>query len=73
MPLPHHQSGKDKDGEEDISYCRSIVRNLFKWAIDVTDYRNSKDDMDPPKDCSLRSIADHSNLLNQIESAISNP
>jgi hypothetical protein len=49
MPLPHHQSGYNKNREEDKPNCRRIIGNLVERTVDVADYRDSEDDMDPTK------------------------
>ena len=47
MAFPHPQSGKDKYRNEDKPGGRSIVWNLVKRTINITDYRNGQDEVNP--------------------------
>ena len=47
MALPHPKSRKDHYGKEDKPNSRSVVWNLFKRTVNVTDYRNGNDDVNP--------------------------
>src|SRR6185369_15323065 len=49
MTLPHPESGKDKYGNRDIPHHGSIVWKFFKRTVNITGYRNGKDDMNPAK------------------------
>jgi hypothetical protein len=49
MAFPHPQSRKDHYRNEDKPSSGSIVWNLVKWTIDITEYRNGKDDVNPAK------------------------
>jgi hypothetical protein len=43
QPCHHHYRKEDKPG------CGGIVRKSFKRAIDIAEYRNGKDDVNPAK------------------------
>ena len=60
VAFPHPKSGKGKDRKEDEPNRWSVVRNLFKRTINVTDYRNSKDQVNPAKDRALGNFTNHS-------------
>src|SRR5579864_9030142 len=47
MAFPHPQSRKHKCRDEDKPSSRGIVWNLVKRTVDVTDYRNGKDEVNP--------------------------
>ena len=49
MAFPHPQSRKDHHRKEDKPSCGGVVRKSFKRTIDITDYRNAKDDVIPTK------------------------
>jgi hypothetical protein len=49
MPLPHPQSRKDHYREEHKPSCGGIVWKPFKRTINVTEYRNAKDQVNPAK------------------------
>jgi hypothetical protein len=49
VALPHPQSRKDHYGEEDKPSCRGIVWKFFKRTINIAEYRNAKDDVNPAK------------------------
>jgi hypothetical protein len=47
MALPHPQSRKDDSGKEDKPSCGGVVWKFFKRTINITEYRNAKDDVNP--------------------------
>src|SRR5882724_169414 len=49
MAFPHPQSRKDHYRKEDKPSCGGIVWKLFKRTINVTEYRNAKDDVNQAK------------------------
>src|SRR5678815_1793219 len=49
MSFPHPQACKDKDGNEDKSNKRRIIRDLVKRTIDVTEYRDAEHKVNPAK------------------------
>jgi len=49
MAFPHPQSRKDHYRKEDKPSCGGIVWKSFKRTIDITKYRNAKDDVNPAK------------------------
>ena len=49
MALPHPQSRKDHYRKEDIPSCGGVVGKSFKRTIDIAEYRNAKDDVNPAK------------------------
>ena len=57
MAFPHPQSRKDHSRKEDKPSCRGIVRKFFKRTIDIAEYRNGKDDVNPAKNRGLEGMA----------------
>jgi hypothetical protein len=53
MAFPHPESRKHHYRKEDIPSWGSIVWKLFKRTINVTEYRNGKDDVNPAKNRTL--------------------
>src|SRR5947207_8623104 len=49
MAFPHPQSRKNKHRNEDKPSGGGVVWNLVKRAINVTEYRNAKDEVNPAK------------------------
>src|ERR1700735_4053895 len=49
MAFPHPQSRKNKHRNEDKPSSGGVVWNLVKRAINVTEYRNAKDEVNPAK------------------------
>jgi hypothetical protein len=49
MAFPHPQSRKNNHRKSDIPNDRGIVWKLFEGTIDVTDYRDAEDDVNPAK------------------------
>jgi hypothetical protein len=49
MALPHPQSRKDHDRNEDKASCRGVVWNFVERTIDITEYRNAEDEVNPAK------------------------
>ncbi|MES2787997.1 MAG: hypothetical protein V4719_00140 [Planctomycetota bacterium] len=49
MTFPHPQSRQDEYGQEDIPSRASVIGDFFKWTINITDDRNTKDNMNPAK------------------------
>src|SRR6266849_6685959 len=56
VALPHPQSRKDHYRKEDKPSCGGIVRKFFKRTINITEYRNAKDDVNPAKNRTLGNI-----------------
>lgn len=57
MAFPHPQSRKDHHRNEDKPRCGSIVRKSLKRTINVTEYWNAEDQVNPAKNRTLgRSI-----------------
>jgi hypothetical protein len=59
MALPHPQSRQDHYRKEDKPGCGGVAGKLFKRTIDITQYRNAKDDVNPAKNRALGRITDH--------------
>ena len=59
MAFPHPQSRKDHYRKEDKAGCGGIVRKLRKRTINVTEYWNAEDDVNPAKDQTLRVLVHH--------------
>ena len=53
MAFPHPQSRKNHYRKEDIPSWGSIVWKFFKRTINITEYRNAKDDVNPAKNRTL--------------------
>jgi hypothetical protein len=49
MALPHPQSRKDEYRNEDKPNRWGVVWDFFKRTINITEYRNAKDDVNPTK------------------------
>jgi hypothetical protein len=49
MAFPHPQSRKDHDRKEDKPGCGRIVWKSFKRTINLAEYGNAKDDVNPAK------------------------
>src|SRR5215469_2314694 len=49
MAFPHPKSRKDKYGNEDKPSSGGVLWNFFERTINVPDYRNRKDDVNPAK------------------------
>ncbi len=56
MAFPHPQSRKDHYRKEDKPSCGGVVWNFFKRTINITEYRNAKDDVNPAKNRPLGGI-----------------
>ena len=50
MAFPHPQSGKDNYRDRDEPNDGRVVRKFFKRTVNISDYRNGKDDVNPAKD-----------------------
>src|SRR5712672_1148413 len=53
VAFPHPQSRKNHYRNEEIPCRPGVVRNLFKRTINIADYRNAKDDVNPAKNTTL--------------------
>ena len=53
MAFPHPKSRKGNDRNGHIPNNGGVVRKFFKRTINVTDYRNPEDDVNPAKDRTL--------------------
>jgi hypothetical protein len=49
MALPHPKSRKDKYRKEYKPNSGGVIWNFFERTINITDYRNAKDDVNPAK------------------------
>ena len=59
MTFPHPQSGKDHYRNEDKPSRRGVVWNFLKRTINITEYRDAKDDVNPAKNRALGCVTDH--------------
>src|SRR6266516_930343 len=57
MAFPHPQSRKDHYRKEDKPSCGGIVWKFVKRTINITEYRNGKDNVNPAKDRGLEGMA----------------
>jgi hypothetical protein len=53
MAFPHPQTRKDHYGKEDKPRSGGVLWNFVKRTIDVAEYRNTQDDVNPAMDCTL--------------------
>src|SRR5262245_41198464 len=53
MAFPHPGSRKDHCRSEDKPNSGGVVWNFVKWTIDITEYQNAQDDVNPAKDRTL--------------------
>jgi hypothetical protein len=49
MAFPHPQSGNDHGREKDKPSSGSIAWKFFERTINITEYRNAEDDVNPAK------------------------
>src|SRR5713226_4736090 len=56
MAFPHPQSRKDHYRKEDKPSSGGVIWNFFKRTINITEYRNAKDDVNPAKNRTLGGI-----------------
>src|SRR2546421_1622334 len=49
VAFPHPQSRKDHYRKEDKPSCGGVVWKFFKRTINIAEYRNAKDDVNPAK------------------------
>jgi hypothetical protein len=47
MAFPHPKSRKEHDRKEDKPDSGGVIWNFFKRTINITEYRNAKDDVNP--------------------------
>jgi hypothetical protein len=47
MAFPHPKSRKEHDGNDDEPNSGRVLWNCIKRAINITEYRNAKDDVNP--------------------------
>src|SRR6516162_3214209 len=53
MAFPHPKSRKEHYRNDDKPNTGGVLRNFFKWTINITEYRNAKDDVNPAKNRTL--------------------
>jgi hypothetical protein len=63
MAFPHPKSRKDNYRKEDIPNSGGVIWNFFKRTINITDYRNAKDDVNPAKNRTFGGIIHLIHLL----------
>jgi len=64
MALPHPKSGKDNYREGHVSNDRGVIWKFFKRTINITNYRNAKDNVDRAKNQTFGGIS-HDWVINQ--------
>jgi hypothetical protein len=47
MAFPHPKSRKDNDRKEDKPNSGGVIGNVFKRTINITEYRNATDKVNP--------------------------
>jgi hypothetical protein len=73
MAFPHPNSRNDHDRKGDIPNHGSVVRQLLEWTIDITDYRNAKDDVNPAKNRTLGGISHDWFVVEKTQTMIADP
>jgi hypothetical protein len=63
MTFPHPQPRKDHDRDEDKSGTECVTWKLIKWAIDIAEYRNAEDEVNPAKNRTLGSFFHDEHML----------
>ena len=66
MAFPHPQSRKDHDRNEDKSSPEGIVRKSLKRTIDIAEYRNSRDNVNPAKNRTCGSLTHNSSSIRSL-------
>jgi hypothetical protein len=56
MAFPHPKSRKDHYRNEHKASRAGVVRNLLKRTINITEYRNGKDDVNPANNRTFRGL-----------------
>lgn len=56
MAFPHPQSGNDHDRKEHIPSWRGVAGKFFKRAVDIAEYRNGHDEVNPANNRTLGGI-----------------
>jgi hypothetical protein len=59
MALPHPKSRKDKGRNEDKPNSGGIVRDFFKGTINIAEYRNAEEEVNPANNRTLEGTANH--------------
>jgi hypothetical protein len=59
MAFPHPKSRKEKHGKEEIPNRRGVIGYFLKRTIDIADYGNAKDDVNPAKNGTFDGIVNH--------------
>jgi hypothetical protein len=57
MAFPHPKSRKDKCRNEDKPNSGGVRWNVFKRTINITEYRNAEDDVNPAKNRTCDALA----------------
>src|SRR6516164_9391618 len=70
MAFPHPESRKGKDGNEYKPNKRGVVWNLFKRTVNVAEYRNAEDEMNPAKNGTFDGLV---HILINLDSRVLSP
>src|ERR1700728_3786402 len=62
MAFPHPKSRKEHYRNDDKPNAGGVLGNFFNRTIDITEYGNAKDDVNPAKNRTLGGITDHGRL-----------
>ena len=57
MAFPHPKSRKEHYRNDDKPNAGGVLWNFFKRTINITEYRNAKDDVNPAKNRGLEGMA----------------
>jgi hypothetical protein len=63
MPFPHPKSRKDNYGNGDIPDNGRVIWNLFERTINIADYRDGKNDVNPAKNRAFSGVIHDRELL----------
>ena len=72
MAFPHPQPCEDHARKEDVAGGRSVAGKLFKRAVNVAQYRNAKQDMNPAENRTLSGTR-HGRLREPVSYRTSDP
>jgi len=59
MAFPHPKSRKGNDRKSDIPNNGGVIWKFFEGTINISDYRNGKDDVNPAKNRTFGGVTHH--------------
>jgi hypothetical protein len=63
MAFPHPKSRKENDRKGNISNHGSVIWEFLERTINISDYRDAKDDMNPAKNRTFDGVIHLNHLL----------